>query len=701
MGPVSNKVVRLDEWLANHSDGDMSSQSEDVIQARLPCNYLVVSPKPLRCASIVGTVSDRSGIAHDVYSMDIYMAQADWLFAETTTMRNADAKNICSSKVLASNHTEEPKVSLEDHERMADLTPLDFSRVENREFSEWVLEWAPRLLVVKFLEGPQDPKRDADQTSLHDDWVNQLIEWQTIANRKFMLISHLNHPAAISNTVMSCHYSSLQWTNHGFIGSVGAELGVFTNVDEIDWTLQDMKEQVTKRHGVCEHRGLKAGERVLQGALGKLHSAGYTQHDSWEQDDAANIWKYPSCAERTETRTINAIYAGIQTWLIDEANTDEWWLTAALEASDPEDKWSEITARAEESERTPAFPVSVKGLDAEDDDTTVRPGELAPAAGETLDEEVENCMDDDHKTPLESEKRELYKIHRNLGHPQPNDFGRALRHAGTKRHLIRWAVRELKCPTCAARKQPVARRPGTLPRCLRFNQTIGADLIKFKHQGFDKILMNVVCWGTGYQMACEMPDATSESARDAIAHLWIKHYGWPDLLVTDQGPEFTGHEFSTYFGENGVLHHFIDSQSPWQQGRTERVGGSLQGDIMDVMNHVSIITAKEFELTLTSALDARNRYENRSGFSAHQRVFGSSLRLPGSLKSDDFLDRMAMHEDPSTEFARTAEIRDQAQRSYFREKDKDVVQKAQHARTMTTQFRHSNHGLCCETLNCR
>ena len=40
----------------------------------------------------------------------------------------------------------------------------------------------------------------------------------------------------------------------------------------------------------------------------------------------------------------------------------------------------------------------------------------------------------------------------------------------------------------------------------------------------------------------------------------------------------------------------------------------------------------------------------RSGFSAHQRVFGSSLRLPGSLLSDDPMDRQLLTADPYTDF---------------------------------------------------
>ena len=132
--------------------------------------------------------------------------------------------------------------------------------------------------------------------------------------------------------------------------------------------------------------------------------------------------------------------------------------------------------------------------------------------------------DDKGSQPSEAQKREILKIHRNLGHPTPNELGRALRHANAKRNIVRWAVKELRCPTCEARVRPSAKRPAALPRCLKFNEVIGADLVHFDDFGFKKILLNVVCWGTGYQMACTVPDMTSKSVRDALAMLWIKHY---------------------------------------------------------------------------------------------------------------------------------------------------------------------------------
>ena len=52
---------------------------------------------------------------------------------------------------------------------------------------------------------------------------------------------------------------------------------------------------------------------------------------------------------------------------------------------------------------------------------------------------------------------------------------------------------------------------------------------------------------------------------------------------------FIGVEFVTYAASMGVFHHHIASQNPWQQGRTESVGGSLKEDIRDVVEECAIV----------------------------------------------------------------------------------------------------------------
>ena len=137
-------------------------------------------------------------------------------------------------------------------------------------------------------------------------------------------------------------------------------------------------------------------------------------------------------------------------------------------------------------------------------------------------------------------------------------------------------MQELRCPVCESRVRPDTRRPGILPRSMKFNQTVGCDLFEFDEFGYKVFILTMICWDTGYEQACGVPDRTSASVAKAFATHWHKHYGMPELLITDQGPEFVGKEFTSYVADHACLHNFIDSQSPWQQGQTESAGGSLK-----------------------------------------------------------------------------------------------------------------------------
>ena len=56
---------------------------------------------------------------------------------------------------------------------------------------------------------------------------------------------------------------------------------------------------------------------------------------------------------------------------------------------------------------------------------------------------------------------------------------------------------------------------------MQFNKVVGVDLVEFQDIGVNKILANMICWGTGYQMACVVPDKTSASVKAAFAETWI------------------------------------------------------------------------------------------------------------------------------------------------------------------------------------
>ena len=185
---------------------------------------------------------------------------------------------------------------------------------------------------------------------------------------------------------------------------------------------------------------------------------------------------------------------------------------------------------------------------------------------------------------------------------------------------------------------------------------------------------NVVCWGTGLQIVQALWNGhTAHAVMSDFKAVWVKHYGWPEIIVYDQGPEFMGSEFQNPVGAAGVLTMPIDSQGPWQNGKTERAGESFKRQLWDMDEECHIEGRPEFEAAIAECCDARNRYCNRSGVPARQRVFGSNLRLLGSLLSDDPIHRQLLTADPYTEFQLTFDMR-------FEQNSARAVQEASLAR---------------------
>ena len=181
----------------------------------------------------------------------------------------------------------------------------------------------------------------------------------------------------------------------------------------------------------------------------------------------------------------------------------------------------------------------------------------------------EEDEDDETETarPLsERENRELFRQHRNLGHPQPTELARALRHAGrskTGSYTVcsqRVTLSNVRSTTSTA--STPSRIVTTLPTFL--TSALALTLIDLEvRDGTSAKALNVVCWGTGLQIVQPMwTNCTAKTVMKEFKIAWVKHYGWPEIIVHDQGPDFMGNEFQNPAGAAGVLTMPIDSQSP-------------------------------------------------------------------------------------------------------------------------------------------
>ena len=82
----------------------------------------------------------------------------------------------------------------------------------------------------------------------------------------------------------------------------------------------------------------------------------------------------------------------------------------------------------------------------------------------------------------------------------------------------------------------------------------------------------MVCHGTGLQIVIPMWDGyDSSKVTRVLKQHWVQHYGWPEIVIHDQGPEFMGHYFQDAIAGQGILTVPIDSQNPWQNEKTNEL----------------------------------------------------------------------------------------------------------------------------------
>ena len=172
------------------------------------------------------------------------------------------------------------------------------------------------------------------------------------------------------------------------------------------------------------------------------------------------------------------------------------------------------------------------------------------------------------------------RCHCHLGHMPPDQLARVLADAGAKLEVVQWVKKYFECLVCKATIKPGLPRTAAARKTYEFNRTVGADHFThhFATQPFD--FLNVLCWGSSQMMVGNSTSKKALPTRALLMKIWVKPFGLMELLVVDHGPEFAGEGFADLFREQGVLVHFMDGQSPWQNGPTERAGGAFK-EVLD------------------------------------------------------------------------------------------------------------------------
>eukprot|EP00971_Amphidinium_carterae_P349029 6490808-Amphidinium_carterae.1 len=289
------------------------------------------------------------------------------------------------------------------------------------------------------------------------------------------------------------------------------------------------------------------------------------------------------------------------------------------------------------------------------------------------------------QTPTPAQRTAIHRAHVNLGHPTKAEFLRALRISGMAQGLRLWIKHHYSCPACDSCRKPGVRRPAILSRSFAFNVVVGFDSVELHAPGLPgDWYLNVTCWGSRYQQLYRMGDSpTSEAACKGLM-TWVRSYGLMEAAVIDGGVEFKD-KFAEQADHLGIFTHCTDSYAPHQNGRTERAGAAVKDQLRLALETAEVGNLDELELLVMEVVNCRNAYIDRSGYSAHQRVFGRSVRQVLSTLQEDHLSTEQLALDTRADFQKSADIRTAALASLFKLEARTRVSRAARAKLRKTE----------------
>eukprot|EP00971_Amphidinium_carterae_P113979 2258445-Amphidinium_carterae.1 len=274
--------------------------------------------------------------------------------------------------------------------------------------------------------------------------------------------------------------------------------------------------------------------------------------------------------------------------------------------------------------------------------------------------------------PASSEKRLqnlVQQCHEKMGHPHSAQFMRILRSAGASSKVLAIA-KDLRCSICQQTHTPVPHHMSAAMPCIGFNQVVGVDLFFIQGpEGDGQIpVLSMICWGTLMHVCVLLKDKTSKRVRKAYRRNWLRVFGPPRKVVSDQGGEFMGAEFCERLETDGSVHEVTPADAPWQNGRTERHGGTVKLMLTRARMTLPPRNRDELEELLVATVQAKNAYTLVGGFSPFQRVFGTQLHLPGGNFGDEWREHeiatMSAIEAGDAALARTMEMRRAAREAF-------------------------------------
>ena len=260
------------------------------------------------------------------------------------------------------------------------------------------------------------------------------------------------------------------------------------------------------------------------------------------------------------------------------------------------------------------------------------------------------------------------KLHNQFAHPRAETLINLIKKAGFKDKKLQKQINEVSknCIICLKHKKTTPRPVVCLPLASRFNEMIGIDLKKWN----DNYFLVIVDIATRFCQAYVIPNKLPSTIIRALFVSWISIFGAPQKILSDNGGEFSNAEMRELSDIFFVKLFTTAAESPWSNGICERLNSTLG----DIVSKIMEDTGCNVHIALSWAVAARNAFDNKSGVSPNQLVFGFNPSFPtiydSKLPASSF-------EDPSTDIIkRNCDARNKAREIFIKYEANERIRKA-------------------------
>ena len=229
--------------------------------------------------------------------------------------------------------------------------------------------------------------------------------------------------------------------------------------------------------------------------------------------------------------------------------------------------------------------------------------------------------------------RTVQRLHRNLGHPDNKKLTEMLASRNASQMVLDVASK-YHCVACKRYHKPNAPSPAQVSTSTVFNETLQADVfwIKLGEKKFP--ILSMVDVATKFQAASVIYGERTQDFLHALERGWIRHFGCPQVLVTDEGRGWASDEMLNWTSSMNLKHVMAPGEAHTRLSLVERRHAVLRKAIEIYLTDLNLTTVDGIRQALAYVLPQINSSPTVAGFSPAQWVLGYQPNFPGDLTAE-------------------------------------------------------------------